>query len=63
METKNHMLQELTTLEREFAELENAAFEELHLDSITKERVEKRKEWVKLRLDLLRAELYPEVVA
>lgn len=60
---ENHLVEELTLLEHEFGELESFAFEDALLDPVTVERVQKRKEWVKTRLDTIRAELYPEVVA
>lgn len=60
---QHHLVEELTSLEREFGDLESTSFSEGMLDPITIDRVQKRKEWVKDRLDSIRAELYPEVVA
>lgn len=60
---QNHLVEEFTLLENEYCELESFAFEDATLDPITTERVQKRKEWLKTRLDTIKAELYPEVVA
>ena len=59
----NYVVEELTSLDHKFGELESFVFEDVILDPLTFERVQKRREWVKMRLDTIRAELYPEVVA
>jgi hypothetical protein len=60
---QNHLVEELASLEREYSELENIVFESTSLDPVTIERVKKRKEWVKVRLDAIRSVLYPEIMA
>lgn len=60
---ENILSEEFASLEKELCELESDLFDKESLDPITIDRVDKRKEWLKDRLDTLRAELYPEVVA
>lgn len=60
---KGYLIEELESLEREYRELENVAFEETLLDPITIKRVKKRKSWIKSRLESIKSALYPEVIA
>mgnify|MGYP000536311489 CR=1 FL=1 len=55
------LYQEFAKLEQEFTELEEFLYDEL--DSVTANRAIVRKNWVKDRLETLRAELFSETIA
>ncbi len=60
---ENYLLQELESLENEYADLDIIIFDDLSLDPVTVQRVKKRKIWIKDRIASIKSVLYPEVIA
>jgi hypothetical protein len=60
---ENYLLQELESLENEYADLDVIVFDDLSLDPVTVQRVKKRKLWIKDRISSIKSVLYPEVIA
>lgn len=64
MEFKQNLLtEEMESLERELNELDSGSFDRSSLDPVTIDRVDKRKEWVKDRLEAIKLAMHPEAVA
>lgn len=60
---ENYLLQELESLENEYADLDVIVFDDLSLDPVTVQRVKKRKIWIRDRISSIKSVLYPEVIA
>jgi hypothetical protein len=60
---ENYLLQELESLENEYADLDVMVFDDLSLDPVTVQRVKKRKIWIKDRILSIKSVLYSEIIA